>query len=275
MKLKRSMAMIFSIIGLIVIAIIVGKVVSSIQFNKEVKTLFSQSENSENIFSYSQLQGLPEPVQRYFRHVIKEGQPYVSYVRLMHDGQFKTAPNKDWVNIKGEQYFTTAKPGFIWKGSTSIFTANDQYISNRGKLTVSLFSLFKIAGGEGEKYDQGELLRWLAESVWFPTNLLPNENLQWKPVDMHHAHLVFTYKGLSLLYLVTFNDKDEIAQLETKRYMNEKSLETWIGKISDYGVKNGMMIPFSIEAIYKLKEGDYSYAKFNVKRIEYDIPERF
>jgi hypothetical protein len=40
-------------------------------------------------------------------------------------------------------------------------------------------------------------------------------------------------------------------------------------------VKNGMMIPFSIEAIYKLKEGDYGYAKFNVKRIEYDIPERF
>jgi hypothetical protein len=275
MKLKRSMAIIFSIIGLIVIAIIVGKVVSSIQFNKEVKTLFSQSENSENIFSYSQLQGLPAPVQRYFRHVIKEGQPYISYVRLMHDGQFKTAPNKNWVNINGEQYFTTAKPGFIWKGSTSMFTANDQYILNRGKLTVSLFSVFKIAGGQGEKYNQGELLRWLAESVWFPTNLLPNENLQWKPVDMHHAHLVFTYKGLSLLYLVTFNDKDEIAQLETKRYMNEKSLETWIGKVSDYGVKNGMMIPFSIEAIYKLKEGDYSYAKFNVKRIEYDIPERF
>ena len=269
------MAIIFSIIGLIVIAIIVGKVVSSIQFNKEVKTLFSQSENSENIFSYSQLQSLPEPVQRYFRHVIKEGQPYVSYARLTHNGQFKTAPGKNWVNIKGEQYFTTVKPGFIWKGSTSVFTANDQYISNRGKLTISLFSVFKIAGGEGEKYDQGELLRWLAESVWFPTNLLPNENLQWKPVDMHHAHLVFTYKGLSLQYLVTFNDKDEIAQLETKRYMNEKSLETWIGKVSDYGVKNGMMIPFSIEAIYKLKEGDYSYAKFKVMKIEYNVPERF
>jgi hypothetical protein len=275
MKLKRSMAIIFSIIGLIVIAIIVGKVVSSIQFNKEVKTLFSQSENSENIFSYSQLQGLPEPVQRYFRHVIKEGQPYISYVRLMHDGQFKTAPKKSWVNIKGEQYFTTAKPGFIWKGSTTMFTARDMYISNKGKLIVSLFSLFKIAGGQGEKYNQGELLRWLAESVWFPTNLLPNENLQWKPVDMHHAHLVFTYKGLSLQYLVTFNDKDEIAQLETKRYMNEKSLETWIGKVSDYREKNGIIIPFTIEAIYRLKKGDYSYAKFNVKRIEYNVPKRF
>lgn len=275
MNLKRPMATTILIITGLIVILIVVRGLSSIQFNKEVKTLFSQSKDSENIFSYKQLLGLPEPVQCYFRHVIKEGQPYISYVRLIHDGQFKTAPNKDWVNIKGEQYFTTTKPGFIWKGSTSIFTAYDQYISDRGKLTVSLFSVFKIAGGEGKKYDHGELLRWLAESVWFPTNLLPNENLQWKPVDTHHAHLAFTYKGLSLLYLVTFNDKDEIIQLETKRYMNGKTLETWLGKVSDYRENNGKMIPFSIEAIYKLKEGDYSYAKFNVKKIEYNVPERF
>jgi hypothetical protein len=228
------MAIIFSIIGLIVIAIIFGKVVSSIQFNKEVKTLFSQSENSENIFSYSQLQSLPEPVQRYFRHVIKEGQPYISYVRLMHDGQFKTTPEKDWVKIKGEQYFTTAKPGFIWKGSTSVFTANDQYISNTDRLTVSLFSVFKIAGGQGKKYDQGELLRWLAESVWFPTNLLPNESLKWKPIDALTAQLNFNYNGMPLSYVVSFNSIGLITQLQTKRYMGETNLETWIGKVSDY-----------------------------------------
>jgi hypothetical protein len=275
MKLKRSMAIIFTITGLIVIAVIVGKIISTVQFNKEVKTLFSQSENSENIFSYSQLQGLPAPVQRYFRHVIKEGQPYISYVRLMHDGQFKTTPEKDWVKIKGEQYFTTAKPGFIWKGSTNLFTARDMYIADKGKLIVSFFSLFKIAAGQGEKYDHGELLRWLAESVWFPTNLLPNGNLQWKPIDSLTAQLTFTYNSLSLLYLVSFNDKDEITQLQTKRYMGKANFETWIGKVSDYREKNGVIIPLAIEAIYRLKEGDYSYAKFNVKSIEYNVPEKF
>ena len=269
------MAITLIITGLIVITAIAGKVVSSFQFNKDVKTLFSQSKNSVNIFNYSQLQGLPEPVQRYFRHTIKEGQPYISYVRLTHNGQFKTSPKKDWINIKGEQYFTTTKPGFIWRGATSIFTARDMYISDKGKLAVSLFSLFKIAGGQGEKYDQGELLRWLAESVWFPTNLLPNQNLKWKPVDDYHAQLIFSYNGLSLSYLVRFNNKDEITQLETKRYMGEENLETWIGKVSDYREENGMIIPFTIEAIYRLKEGDYSYANFNVKRIEYDVPEKF
>lgn len=269
------MAIALTITSLGIIAAISGKIVSSIQFNKEVKALFSISESSKNIFSYSQLQSLPEPVQRYFRHVMKEGQPYISYVRLMHDGKFRTAPKKNWVKIKGEQYFTTVRPGFIWQGATAMFTARDRYVSGKGKLAVYLFSFFKIAGGQDEKYDQGELLRWLAESVWFPTNLLPNDNLRWEPIDSLTAQLICNYNGLSLSYAVSFNSLGEITQFQTKRYMGEANLETWVGKVSDYREKNGMIIPFTIEAIYRLSEGDYSYAKFNVKRIEYNIPGRF
>lgn len=262
--------------GLLFITVIIGKVISSIQFSKEIKTLFAQSENISNkTFSYSQLHGLPGPVQRYFKHVMKEGQPYISYVRLRHNGQFKTGPKKDWINIDGEQYFTTANPGFIWKGSTTMFTARDMYILNKGRLVVSLFSLFNIAGGHGEKYDQGELLRWLGESVWFPTNLLPNENLRWVPVNNQTAQLTFKHNGLSLSYLVTFNNIGEITQLQTKRYMGETDLETWVGKVSDYKELNGIVVPSKIEAIYKLEKGDYSYARFNVKKIEYNKPEKF
>ena len=83
---------------------------------------------------------------------------------------------------------------------------------------------------QGEKYHQGELLRWLAESVWFPTNLLPSEKLRWSSIDDSSAKLAFNYNGLALFYLVRFNDKGAIIEMETKRYMDEKRLETWIIK---------------------------------------------
>ena len=271
-----TMSTFLIVTGLVVITLIAGRVVLSIQFRKDVRTLFSQSgEISGKTFSYKALQDLPEPVQRYFRHVMKDGQPYISYIRLRHDGKFKTAPDRDWMNIEGEQYFTTQRPGFIWKGSTRMFTARDMYVSDKGKLAVFLFSIFKIAGGQGEKYDQGELLRWLGESVWFPTNLLPGENLQWTAIDNHSAQLNFKYNNHTLSYLVTFNEAGEISELQTKRYMGDGNLETWIGKLSDYKAINGIVIPTTIEAIYRLKEKDYSYAKFNVKTIEYNIPASF
>ncbi len=265
-----------SILGLLLITFIAGKINLTIQFTKQVKKLFAQSKHiSGKIFNYTQLSDLPEPVQRYFKHVLKEGQPYISYVRLTYDGQFKTGLDKDWINIKGEQYFTVEKPGFIWKGETSMFTARDMYIADRGRLVVSLFSLYPVVDGKGDEFNQGELLRWLAESVWFPTNLLPGEKLQWTPINDHTSKLTFNYNGLSLFYIVTFNDAGEITQVETQRYMSKGKLETWIGKLYDYKEMNGMVVPTKIEAIWRLKNEDFSYAKFNVKKIEYDRPEKF
>lgn len=271
-----TIIIILSVIAIPIIILIIGKINLSIQFNKEVTELFSLSKSISNkTFNYEQISGLPEPVQHYFKHVLKEGQSYISYVRLTHDGQFKTDVKKDWVNIKGEQYFTTEKPGFIWKGKTSLFTAHDMYMSGKGKIIVFLFSAIKIMEGKGAKYDQGELLRWLGESVWFPTNLLPNDNLKWTPIDSVSAGLVFNHNNLSLFYKVSFNEKGEITQFETKRYMGEDNLETWIGNLSDYKEINGIVIPTKIEGIWRLKSGDFSYAKFNINKIEYDKPEKY
>ena len=124
MKLKTFMLIAISVIGLLAVVLIIGRINLSIQFGKEVKQLFSQSKNiSDRTFNYKQLKGLPAPVQQYFKYVLKDGQPYISYARIKHDGQFKTGLKKDWINIKGEQYDTTEKPGFIWKGTTSMFIA--------------------------------------------------------------------------------------------------------------------------------------------------------
>ena len=156
-----------------------------------------------------------------------------------------------------------------------MFTARDMYIADKGRLVVSLFSVYNIVDSKGEKFNQGELLRWLGESVWFPTNLLPDKNLQWTTIDKVSAKLTFNYNGLTVFYIVTFNRNGEITQLETKRYMGEENLETWIGKLTEYKEINGIVIPTTIEGIWKLEKGDYSYAKFKVKKIEYNKPEKF
>ncbi|MDP4285548.1 MAG: hypothetical protein Q8891_14070 [Bacteroidota bacterium] len=276
MKLTKPMTAILSIIGLLIIILVIGKINLSIKFRKEVKELFSQSKNiSDNKFSYQRLADLPEPVRRYFKYALKDGQPYISYARITHEGQFKTGLDKNWINIKGEQYATTEKPGFIWKGTTAMFIARDMYIGNKGRLVVSLFSLFKVANAKGEQYNQGELLRWLGESILYPTNLLPSERLQWLPIDSNSARLTFNYNGLSLFFIITFNDVGEIIQMETKRYMDKTTLATWVIKCADYKQMNNVMVPLSFDVLWRLEKGDFSYAKFNIKKIEYDKAEMF
>ena len=224
---------------------------------------------SDKVYREGQIQGMPEPVQRFFKNVLKDGQPYISSVYVKHDGRFKTALNNEWINIEGEQFFSVEEPGFLWIGKTPLFTVRDMYISGKGQIKIFLLNIFKVFNGKGPAYNQGELLRWLGENVWFPTNLLPGSRLQWSPIDEGRATLTFRFRNQKIHYKVSINEAGEITKLETRRYMGEKSLETWIGKVSCYKEVYGMKIPMVIEAIWKLSDGEHSYAKFNVRKILY------
>jgi hypothetical protein len=270
------MTLILIILGLLLMIPIIGRIILHYKFKKEVAELFSQSKNiADRIFRKNQLDHLPEPVQRYFNHILKDGQPYMSYARIKHDGHFKAGQDRDWMKIKGEQYATTEKPGFIWKGTTAMFTARDMYIADKGRLIVLLFSVFKVVDAKGESYNQGELLRWLGESLLYPTNLLPGEKLKWVAIDSNAAQLTFNYNGLSLYFIISFNDNGEIFEMETKRYMEEKNLETWVIKPANYKEMNNVLIPTNFEVLWRLEKGDLSYAKFHITEVEYNKPEKF
>ena len=273
--LKKSGIAIFVLVMLFMVLQPTNQMLKA-QVMKETEALFSNSATFEGkTFSYDQLEGLPAPVQRYFKHVLPEGQPYVESVRLKHDGRFKSGVDKDWAAIKGEQYFTSATPGFLWVGKTSLFTARDMYIRDQGRLVVKLFSLVKVVDEKGSHVDQGELLRWLGESVWFPTNLLPRKNLEWSPVNDTSARVTFTHNGISVYLDVFFNENDEIVRLETERYMEKGRLEKWSGELSDYRDVNGIKTPMHIQASWDLKEKTHTYADFQIQTIEFDVPERF
>ena len=260
------------IIIVIILVLITKRAVFVNQWKNEVEKLYSYSEDlSSKIFTSDQLKDLPLVVQGYFKHVLTEGQHYISKVYLTHNGKFKSGKHKKWSRIKGRQYFSAWKPGFIWKGQIAGFvSATDKFINGTGGLTIKIFDFITIGKSKGKHIDQGELLRWLGESFWFPTNLIPSEHLSWEPIDDQTAKLIFNYYELNLNYIVKFNEKHEIVRLETERYMNEKSLKPWFGECSNYREVDGIKVPFNIKATWKLEDGDFNYVDFNITEIKFD-----
>ena len=63
--------------------------------------------------------------------------------------------------------------------------------------------------------------------------------------------------------------------METKRYMGEDNLETWVIKATNYKELNNVIIPTAFDVLWRLDKGDFSYAKFNITEVEYDKPEKF
>jgi hypothetical protein len=240
----------------------------------KTETLYENADNVQKTFSSEQIRDLPKPVQKYFRYALTENQPYVNSLRLKHGGMFRLSPEKDWMEIKGKQHFTASPPGFAWEGKTKLFKARDSYVNGEGNLSVYLFGLLRIVNKNGNTINQAELLRWLGESVWMPTNLLPGENLQWSAIDDISAKITFTYNGLSVYYIVTFNEAGQIERMETERYKDENNLEKWIGKVGNYQKVNGMMVPSKIEGGWMTDDGEYTYARFHVTEFEFNKPKK-
>ncbi|SDY59987.1 DUF6544 family protein [Hymenobacter psychrophilus] len=232
--------------------------------------LLAASTSPARVYSEAQLVGLPAPVQRYFRHVLPAGQPYLRSLRLRHTGQFKTNLDRAWLAIEGEQYISAEPAGFIWQGTTRWFTARDEYVAGRGGLTVRLLGAVPVVRGHGPHYDQGELLRWLAECAWLLTRLLPSPDMAWTAIDDHTARLTCTHAGQAATLLVRFNEQNELAECEALRYFDDTTQLPWVGNFAQYQRQQGILVPSVVEASWVLAGQRRPYARFTVQTLEYD-----
>ena len=226
---------------------------------------------------------LPEPVRRYLRYAIREGAPATRTARLRHDGLFRTKPNQRWFRIEGEQYFTVARPGFVWNASIRPapflwIEARDHLMAGRGNMLVKLVSTISIADARGAEIDQGASLRWLAECAWFPYAYVGTQ-VEWEPIDARSVRATLRHDGLPVSAVLEIDDDGKLAQLRAERYRDVgggKAVRTpWTGRYGDYREFNGFRVPSSVEVTWELEEGPFSYARFRVTGLEYNVADRF
>src|SRR5215216_7590512 len=167
------------------------------------------------IVDFRELEGLPAPVQRYFRTVLEEGQPMVAGVRLQHTGTFNMGETTDqWKPFTSDQEVVTQRPGFDWDGRVVMMPGvpvrvHDAYVAGEGILHASLLGLFPLVDMRGGgDVAEGELMRFFAEAAWYPTALLPSQGVRWKAVDAHSANATLTEGDRTIIMLFTFNEQD-------------------------------------------------------------------
>ncbi|MDB6087393.1 MAG: hypothetical protein JWN85_177, partial [Gammaproteobacteria bacterium] len=161
----------------------------------------------------SELEGLPAPVQSYFRAVLKDGQRLITAATVQHTGTFNVSQTgEQWKPFESQQWIVTRRPGFLWAARMEIVPGlavrvHDAYICGEGMLRVAVLGLFAMADlhGPGD-IAQGELIRFFAEAAWYPTALLPSQGVRWEAVDEYSAKAIVVDGTLSLTMLFSFND---------------------------------------------------------------------
>jgi hypothetical protein len=278
------------ILGLIVLALAAGvaalAALGSFRWRAGTRALRERLDAARapvepRVVDFRELEGLPAPVQRYFRRVLKDGQPVVAGVRVKHSGSFNIDEKASrWKPFTSDQRVVTRRRGFDWDGRVAMMPGlrvhvHDAFVAGEGTLQASFLGVFPLVNLRGtEEVAEGELMRYFAETVWFPTALLPGQGVRWKGVDDRSARGVLVDGAITVSMLFTFNEQDLIDTVRADargRTVGGQVVPTpWHGRFWNYAERGGMRVPLDGEVAWVLPEGPKPYWRGRIKEIAYE-----
>ncbi len=272
---------------LLVVALAGAVVLGSHRWNSETRKLRAQlAEERTSVrpktVDFSELEGLPRPVQRFFRTALTDGQPIITEVRVRHRGTFNMGEAVDqWKPFTSDQQIIAERPGFDWDARIAFapglnVRVHDAYIAGEGLLHASLLGLLSLANVRGTgALAEGELMRFCAEATWYPTVLLPSQGVRWLPVDDRSANATLSDGSLSVTLLFTFNMSGLIESVRAEargRIVSGKIAPAqWGGRFWNYSERDGMHIPMEGEVAWLLPEGKKPYWRGHISEIAYEF----
>lgn len=234
------------------------------------------------VVDFRELEGLPTPVQRYFRAVLKEGQPMVSGVRVQHRGTFNMGETSEqWKPFTSDQRVIARRPGFDWDARVAMMPGltvrvHDAYVAGEGILHAAVLGLFSVVNLRGTReVAEGELMRFFAEAAWYPTALLPSQGVRWEGGGARSARATLVDGSVSVTMLFSFNEDGTIETVRAEargRTVGDQVIPTpWQGRFWNYQQRGGMQVPLDGEVAWLLPEGPKPYWRGRIAEIVYEF----
>jgi hypothetical protein len=233
------------------------------------------------IVTEEMLEDLPEPVRRYLGYTGVVGKPFVSTVRLEQRGTMYLGMDQGWVALDADQHYTVEPPGFVWnatlhRGPLPIARGKDTYAGGEANMLIRAGSLFTVVDDKGPEMDQGSMMRYLSEMIWFPSAFL-GENIAWEAVDDTAARVTLTDGDRSVTGTMYFDEEGRFRDFVAERYRTVEGgydLETWSAPAYEYGELAGLRLPVRGGAVWKLPEGDLKYVDVTITKLQFGAVRR-
>ena len=181
---------------------------------------------AQGVFGEEELEGLPEPVRRYFRAAIAPGTPLALAARLGMRGSIKLGGR--WLPFQARQVLAPHR-GFVWAARVAgrLFAGSDQYVDRCGWMQWRILGMIPFVGADGPDISRSAAARAAAEAIWIPTALLPRFGTTWTAVDETHLAARQRVDNLELTIQYTLDDRGQIRSAQFDRWGDPNGTGAW------------------------------------------------
>jgi hypothetical protein len=139
--------------------------------------------------------------------------------------------------------------------------ARDVYQEGQGQMLVKVASLITVADAKGEEMDQGSMMRYLSEMMWFPTAFL-EDNISFEAIDATSARVTLADQGKTVTATLFFDSAGRLTNFAAQRYAI-----TGAGGTFECGRRPS---PATAKAVWKLARGDLEDINVTLTELRYD-----
>lgn len=225
---------------------------------------------------------LPPLMQTYLRRVGAVGRPRVRNVHLLLRAQMRGGPDQPWMASTADQYEFFDPPArfFLMKSSRAgvPFDVFHRYADEGATFQVRIAGLVPMVDQRGPIMTQSETVTLLNDVVVLAPAAVLELPIGWETTGPRTLRATFTNAGFTVSAELTFDESgDLVGFVSNDRYeLSAKEARNlpWSTPLSDYREVNGIRIAAKGDAIYVAPEGEWTYGRFEVMRVEYNVTTR-
>ncbi|TGM78323.1 hypothetical protein EHR01_07635 [Leptospira mtsangambouensis] len=248
------------------------------------KEFSTQPYGTVTILREAEIQHMPSPVRKYLKYTGVIGKNKVQNVRIVFDELMYKNPEAKPMVSSSEQYNFFLHPArhFYMKASMMgiPFRVLHSYSEEKATMLVRVASLFNAVDLDNEELTMAETVTVLNDLCLFAPAALIDRRISWEANGPLSAKVFFKNGKYRVSAVLIFNELGELVEFisdDRSALQDDGSLRKarWSTPVKDYKELNGIKVPTYGEAIWKYPEGDYTYGKFFLKNIEYNVKNRY
>lgn len=246
------------------------------RFRDDASQVFHILSSTDGILEESALEDLPDLVAGYIRKSGAVGKPRIRNFHLEFEGEMREK-GKAWFPFTSEQYSFIPVPARLFFMKARIKGVSvwgyHSYRPKLAKMLIKLLSLIPVVRVETPELYPTETVTFFNDLCLFAPGALADPRIRWEPLDQSSVMGTFTLGELTIsaqLYfdaegrLVNFRSEDRWAVSDMRRL----PFTTPVGPYRNY---DGYMLPSGGEAIWHYPDGEFTYGKFRLKSIAYNL----
>jgi hypothetical protein len=221
---------------------------------------------------------LPAPVQKYLRYCGVVNRPKVKNVRIEMEGRMRSK-KQDWFPFSVVQYNFFDEPArlFFMKGKMFgvMVPGYHDYQHETARMNIKLFGLFAVAQASGAAMNRAETVTLFNDMCLMVPASLIDQRIEWIPVDSLSAKAIFTNGTNKITATLFFNTQGQLINFisDDRTDVNGMKQYRFSTPVKEYILLNGITTMKYGEAVWHYPEGEFVYGEFNLKSIEYNVPD--